>query len=64
MKDALYLAGGEQNYIRAEAKYRDFQNRFPTSQRGDYVLFQIANSLAPHSISPAIQAMVIWIQRK
>ncbi len=44
--DALYLAGGTENSIKAEAKYRDFQNRFPTSDRSDYVQFQIANSLA------------------
>lgn len=50
--DSLFLAGGEQNYIRAEAKYRDFQNRFPTSERGDYVLFQIANSLANRMNKP------------
>jgi outer membrane protein assembly factor BamD len=44
--DSLYLEGGETNLIQAEAKYRDFQNRFPTSERAAYVQFQIANSLA------------------
>jgi len=44
--DALFLEGGEANLIQAEAKYRDFQNRFPTSDRAPYVQFQIANSLA------------------
>ena len=44
--DALYLEGGETNLIQAEAKYRDFQNRFPTSDRAAYVQFQMANSLA------------------
>ena len=44
--DSLYLEGGEANLIQAEAKYRDFQNRFPTSDRAAYVQFQIANSLA------------------
>lgn len=43
--ESLYLQGGEDNYIKAEAKYRDFQNRFPTSGRADYVQFQIANAL-------------------
>ena len=44
--DSHFQAGGRDNLIKAEAKYRDFQNRFPTSARGDYVQFQIANSLA------------------
>jgi len=44
--DTLYLERGETNLIQAEAKYRDFQNRFPTSDRAAYVQFQIANSLA------------------
>lgn len=43
--DALYEQGGSQNYLKAEAKYRDFQNRFPTSSRSDYVQFRIANTL-------------------
>jgi outer membrane protein assembly factor BamD len=44
--DTLYLEGGDTNLIQAEAKYRDFQNRFPTSDRAPYVQLQIANSLA------------------
>ena len=44
--DSLFLQGGEAEFIQAEAKYRDFQNRFPTSDQGAYVQFQIANSLA------------------
>lgn len=44
--DSFYLDGGRSNYIQAEAKYRDFLNRFPTSDRSAYVQFQIANSLA------------------
>ncbi len=44
--DSLYLDGGQANLIQAEAKYRDFQNRFPTSDKAAYVQFQIANSLA------------------
>ncbi|MGH7336907.1 MAG: outer membrane protein assembly factor BamD [Myxococcota bacterium] len=44
--DALFLEGGETNWIQAEGKYRDFQNRFPTSDRSAYVQFQIASALA------------------
>jgi outer membrane protein assembly factor BamD len=44
--DALFMAGGQDDYIRAEAKYRDFQNRFPTSDKSSYVLYQVARSLA------------------
>jgi outer membrane protein assembly factor BamD len=44
--DALFLEGGETNWIQSEAKYRDFQNRFPTSDRAAYVQFQIASTLA------------------
>jgi outer membrane protein assembly factor BamD len=44
--DSLYLEGGDTNLIQAEAKYRDFQNRFPTSDKAAYVQLQIANSLA------------------
>jgi outer membrane protein assembly factor BamD len=43
--DALFLDGGNQNLIQAEAKYRDFLNRFPTSDKGAYVQYQIGNSL-------------------
>lgn len=43
--DSLFLEGGESNLIQAEAKYRDFQNRFPTSDRSAYVQLQIARSL-------------------
>jgi outer membrane protein assembly factor BamD len=44
--DALYLQGGTDNLIQAEAKYRDFLNRFPTSDRAPYVQLQIGNALA------------------
>lgn len=44
--DTFYLQGGEENYIQAEAKYRDFLARFPTSDRAPYVQYQIGNSLA------------------
>jgi outer membrane protein assembly factor BamD len=43
--DCYFLDGGRSNYIQAEAKYRDYLNRFPTSDRAAYVQFQIANSL-------------------
>lgn len=44
--DSLYKQGGNQNLVQAEAKYRDFLNRFPTSERAAYVQLQIGNSLA------------------
>jgi len=44
--DSLFRQGGDSNLIQAEAKYRDYQNRFPTSDRGAYVQLQIAKSLA------------------
>ncbi len=50
--DAHFLDGGSENFIRAEAKYRDFQNRFPTSDRAAYVQFQIANSLSKRMLRP------------
>jgi len=44
--DSLFLQGGDANLVQAEAKYRDFQNRFPTSERSAYVQARIAQSLA------------------
>ena len=44
--DSLYLHGGSENFIRCEAKYRDFLNRFPTSDRADYAQFRVAECLA------------------
>lgn len=44
--DTLFLEGGSTNLIQAEAKYRDFMNRFPTSDKGAYVQSQIAAALA------------------
>jgi outer membrane protein assembly factor BamD len=44
--DSLYLQGGSANLIQAEAKYRDFLNRFPTSDRAAYVQYQVGSSLA------------------
>ncbi len=50
--DALYLRGGPDNFIRCEAKYRDFLNRFPTSERADYAQFQVANCLSQRVEKP------------
>lgn len=50
--DALYLYGGTESYIKCEAKYRDFLNRFPTSERSDYAQFQVANCLAKRVEKP------------
>ncbi len=44
--DCHFLERGNTNFIQAEAKYRDFLNRFPTSTQAAYAQFQIANSLA------------------
>lgn len=50
--DALYLKGGLDNYIKCEAKYRDFLNRFPTSERADYAQFQVGNCLSARIEKP------------
>jgi outer membrane protein assembly factor BamD len=50
--DTYYLEGGLTNYTQAEAKYRDYLNRFPTSDQASYVQFQIANSLAKRMARP------------
>ncbi len=50
--DALYLQGGTDNFIKCEAKYRDFLNRFPTSDKADYAQFKIAACLAARSERP------------
>jgi outer membrane protein assembly factor BamD len=50
-RDALLLAA-DTYYLQAEAKYRDFLNRFPTSESSAYVQFQIANSLAKRMERP------------
>ena len=52
LADSYYLAGGEANWIQAEAKYRDFLNRFPTSDQAAYAQYQIANSLAQRVEKP------------
>jgi len=50
--DSYFLAGGTANFVKAEAKYRDFLNRFPTSDRSDYVQMQIAECLAEQMLKP------------
>lgn len=50
--DTYYLEEGSTNFIQAEAKYRDYLNRFPTSEQAAYVQFQIANSLAKRMEKP------------
>lgn len=50
--DTYYQEGGTTNYVQAEAKYRDYLNRFPTSEQAAYVQFQIANSLAKRMEKP------------
>ncbi|MEM1181300.1 MAG: outer membrane protein assembly factor BamD [Acidobacteriota bacterium] len=50
--DALYLRGGSESYITCEAKYRDFLNRFPTSDRADYAQFKVGACLAARAEKP------------
>jgi len=44
--DSAFHEGGRTELVQAEAKYRDFLNRFPTSDQAAYAQYQIANSLA------------------
>ncbi len=50
--DAYFLDGGSDNYIKCEAKYRDFLNRFPTSDQADYAQFRVASCLAKRVEKP------------
>ncbi|MGE0638794.1 MAG: outer membrane protein assembly factor BamD [Thermoanaerobaculia bacterium] len=50
--DCYFKAGSQADLIQAEAKYRDFQNRFPTSPKAAYVQYQIAQSLADRIEKP------------
>jgi outer membrane protein assembly factor BamD len=50
--DTYFMEGGNTNFIQSEAKYRDYLNRFPTSDQAAYVQFQIANSLAKRIARP------------
>jgi outer membrane protein assembly factor BamD len=50
--DAFFKAGGEDNLIKAEARYRDFVNRFPTSEHAAYAQFQIGLTLSRRIAKP------------
>jgi outer membrane protein assembly factor BamD len=50
--DAYFMAGGSENMIKAEARYRDFVNRFPTSEHAAYAQFQIGLSLSRRIVKP------------
>jgi len=50
--DSFFLNGGTSNFIKAESKYQDFLNRFPTSDRADYVQFQVAKCLREQMLKP------------
>ncbi len=40
--DTFFQQGDAVNLVEAQYKYRDFINRYPTSDRGDYAMLQIA----------------------
>lgn len=44
--DALFAQDRFDSYVEAEGRYRDFLNRFPTSELADYAQFRMASSLA------------------
>lgn len=44
--DALFAQDRFDSYVEAEGRYRDFLNRFPTSEFADYAQFRLASSLA------------------
>ncbi len=50
--DSLFLRGGYQSYVEAEQRYRDFLNRFPTSDQAPYAQFRLAASLAARMEKP------------
>ena len=50
--DAYFKAGGQDNLIKAEARYRDFVNRFPTSEHAAYAQFQIGLTLSRRISKP------------
>ena len=50
--DAYFMAGGEDNLIKADARYRDFVNRFPTSEHAAYAQFQIGLSQSRRIVKP------------
>ena len=50
--DALFQRGGYQSYVEAEQRYRDFLNRFPTSDQAAYAQFRLADALAQRMEKP------------
>jgi len=50
--DALYKGGGFSSLVKAQARYRDFLNRFPTSEHAAYAQFQIGASMAKRMEKP------------
>jgi outer membrane protein assembly factor BamD len=50
--DALFSQDRFDSYVEAEGRYRDFLNRFPTSERADYAQFRMAQSLAQRMEKP------------
>jgi len=50
--DCYFKAGGEDNLIKSEARYRDFVNRFPTSEHAAYAQYQIGLTLARRIAKP------------
>jgi len=43
LADTYFNQGGDVNLVEAQYKYRDYINRFPTSDMADYAMLQIAN---------------------
>lgn len=50
--DSMFMDGGEDNLIKAESRYRDFVNRFPTSQHTAYAQYQIGLCLSRRVVKP------------
>ena len=50
--DSMFLAGGHGNYVKAQARYRDFLNRFPTSDKAAYAQLQLGLSIARRMEKP------------
>ncbi len=44
--------GGEANWVKSQGRYRDFLNRFPTSQKAAYAQYQIGMSLSKRLQKP------------
>ncbi len=50
--DSFFKAGGFGNLVKSQARYRDFLNRFPTSEDAVYAQFQIGASMAGRMDKP------------